>query len=154
MKRLAQLIDEFWIWTELPKEKYGRTDMNKLPIYPELFPKIGEICDVCIEMINAPLTEEEIDLFLMGMAIDSEDEDVLENCLNKGNSMFLHKLVSLGIKHPQSNARWQLAELLRRDIPDQRHFLSVLHNDMDEYVRKRAYNVIYDIQSMEKSETT
>lgn len=144
MNKLALLINEFWLWTQLSKDKWKKTDIGDLPVQPTDFPRIGEICDACIALINMPLSPIDISLFLTGMAIDSEDEDILECCKN-ANDAFLYDLISNGITHPQSEARWQLAELLRRDIPQRDHFLNILSEDLNSYVRNRANMVRIDL---------
>ena len=145
MEVLDQLIYEFWAWTQLPNSFWGDADLANLPIDAVLFPKIGEICDTCIKLINTPLTPDEVNKFLMGLAIDSEDEDILENCMQHADDLFLYNIVSVGISHPQSYARWQLAELLRRPIPQREYYLYILLEDSNEYVRTRANNVARDI---------
>lgn len=145
MDRLNALIDEFWIWTNLPKDQWGCADIGKLQVPSTEFPKVGEICDVCISLINLPLMPEEINLFLMGMAIDSEDEDILDRCKDVANEAFLNIILATGISHSQSEARWQLAELLRRDFSQRDYYLNLLIADSNEYVRKRAKNVMSDL---------
>lgn len=145
MKRLRELIAEFWIWTQLPIELWDKIDISTLPSDSIGFPKIGEICDECISLVNCPLTPDEMDRFLLCMAIDSEDEDILEYCMDHARSDFLHSLISAGVAYPQSHTRWQIAELLRNDVPDRYCFLGSLLADPHPYVRKRAKNVMQEL---------
>lgn len=145
MDSLELLIYEFWEWTELPVDMWHVTDIVYLSKNTFDFPNIGAICNACFGLINAPLTPKEIDLFLMGLAIDSEDEDILEKCKEEASDQFLYKIATRGIHFPQSEARWQVAELLRRQIPNRDYFLNVLLADSHEYVRRRAYNVFCDL---------
>lgn len=152
MNKLKYLIEDFWKWTGLFEHKYGKIDIRDLSTSPVEFPRIGEICDVCFEMINMPLNIFETDLFLMGMAIDSEDEDILNSCKEKANESFLITIISAGILYPQSEARWQIAELLRRYIPHRDIYLNTLLHDPDEYVRRRAQNVFEDLRNKTRDE--
>ena len=147
MDNLVRLLNSFWIWTQLPEEKWGNADLIDLGVDAVLFPLIGEICDECINLINQQLSPEEINMFLMGLAIDSEDEDILNECKDCANDSFLYDIISEGVSHPQSEARWQLAEMLRRPIPQRDYFLKVLLSDTNLYVRKRANNVVRDLEN-------
>ena len=146
MMDLLSLLEEFWAWTELSPEKWWQTDLCCIAADPVLFPKSGAICNVCMELINKDLSSDEIFLFLMGLAINSEDEDILDQLRKTGSDAFIVSLLSAGINHPQSDARWQLAELLRRDISNRMHYLGQLLHDPDEYVRRRACWVLQDIE--------
>jgi hypothetical protein len=146
MMDLLSLLEEFWVWTALSPEKWWQTDLCCIAADPVLFPKSGAICNVCMELINKDLSSDEIFLFLMGLAINSEDEDILDQLRETGSDAFIVSLLSAGINHPQSEARWQLAELLRRNIPNRMIYLNQLLQDPDEYVRRRARWVLQDIE--------
>lgn len=150
MNKLTKLIHDFWSWSRVPQAEWKDTDLMTLKIYPEDFPLVGEICSECIHLVNSPLTPDEMNMFLMGLAIDAEDEDILDYCREAANDEFIHRIVTAGLLHPQSNARWQLAELLRRDIPQRNYFLNRLLNDENPYVRKRAHNVMEDLTQEQK----
>ena len=139
MDALAALLTEFWEWTGIPRDKWDTVDYTNYGIDPVLFPKIGELCEICIGLINAQLTSGEMNMFLTALAIDSEDEDILDACKMYAEDDFIASLVQQGIHHPQSDARWQLAELLRRQIPQRAYFLQQLQSDSNEYVRRRAH---------------
>jgi hypothetical protein len=95
-------------------------------------------------MVNASLTDEEINTFLFCMALDSEDECILDACKESANPEFLSELVRVGVTFPYSEARWQMAELLRGNIPHKTQYLLMLLADSDRYVRKRANNVFQE----------
>jgi hypothetical protein len=97
-------------------------------------------------MINTQLMPNDMRMFLTAMAIDAEDEDILSACKEYAEDDFIYAIVSYGISHPQSEARWQMAELLRRQIKQQDFFLQQLLSDPDAYVRKRTHNVMQDLQ--------
>ena len=145
MDKLILLLDEFWNWTGLPREKWWNVDISDLPIDSTQFDQYGEICNECIKLVNSVLRNDEIQYFLMGLAINSEDEDILDFMKKCASDIFLYNVISIGISYPQADARWQLTELLRREIPERPRFFNILLNDPDEYVRKRAKNIFEDI---------
>ena len=136
---LHRLLEEFWMWTGLFPEKWWVTDITNLPDDPVLFPKHGDLCNTCLELINKPLSAEKQSDFLLALALDDEDEDILDQLKENATEAFLVSLLSQGISYPQSAARWQLAELLRRDIPERAFYLNQLLLDPDEYVLTRLY---------------
>lgn len=145
MDRLKELIHDFWVWAELPEDQWDKTDLFYVTPDPDWFPRMGDVCSECIKKVNHALLPDEIDAFLFGMAINAEDEDILDYCKAFADESFIRMIVSRGVIFPQSEARWQLAELLRKDIEGQLDYLSILQNDPNEYVRRRAQNVIEDI---------
>ena len=148
MKLLNKLISDFWVWTGLPEEMWNRIDIADISIDTSMFPKIGEVCNECNKLVNKELTYAEANAYLFGLALDSEDEDILEYCVNHADVTFIYKVLSLCVSYPHSEARWQIAELLRREIPQRDYFLMVLRADSNEYVRQRANNVINDIRNI------
>lgn len=138
---LLQLVNQFWEWTGYPVN-WRDKDIATLPIDPFSFPQLDDMRNICISFINQSLSIAEINAFLMCMAVDSECECILDACKEKANVDFLIQLIPIGIVHPQSDARWQMAELLKMDIPKNKVYLETLLNDPHPYVRKRAYNVM------------
>ena len=141
MERIKEHIAAFWRWVDAPENlKYGDiTDVTNEPFY---YPGFCEMVSICMSYVNQELSEEELDDFLFCLALDSETEDILDSCKKHGNNAFLTALVERGISYPQIDARWQLAEILRRPLPNREHYLRLLSEDADEYVRRRANNVI------------
>lgn len=145
MDILFQLITEFWAWTELPEINWWSTDIITLEIDPLYFPGFEQIRNICIDMVNMSLTEQDQNIFLLCMALDAEEERILDACKEYGSVSFLQSMLSVGLTHVQSEARWQLAELLRKPIPCREKYLDILLHDSNSYVRQRANNVAYDI---------
>jgi hypothetical protein len=137
----CDFVDAFWDWAEIPQSK-RILDINRFSVDPVEFPMLEQMQRACIACINNDLPVQELDAFLMCLAIDNESERILDACKSQANELFLHQLISNGVNHPQSGARWQIAELLRRDIPDRERYLKMLLQDKDAYVRKRAGNVL------------
>ena len=144
MTTLIEFVNAFWTWTGYA-DRYRGCDIEKLPIDPFNFPLLCQMQQACIDLINKQLSSAETDAFLMCMAIDNECECILDACRKSADESFLLMLVSAGIRHSQPQARWQVAELLRTDIPDRIQLLNLLSRDEDPYVQKRAKNVLCDI---------
>lgn len=142
MSELIQILDEFWEWTG--NSLYWRTkEASRFPFDPLCFPKFDELRNKCIALINTSMSSEEVDAFLVCLALDSEDELILDSCKEFASSLFTSNLLSVGINHMQVGARWQIAELLRKkDIPNKKGYLNRLLKDPHPYVRQRAFNVL------------
>ena len=145
MNNLIAILEDFWMWTGLPQEKWNNVDFRNYGIEPVDYPLIGELCRVCTMLINKDLSDSEMQHFLTALAIDAEDEDVLNACKTQGNNIFLYHMALCGISHIQSEARWQIADLLQLPIQNRNHFLQVLLSDTNAYVRKRANNTALDL---------
>lgn len=146
MCSLKSLLDDFWEWTGTPRSLWGNIDISKLSANPQYYPKFEQLRNKCILMINKSIDTDEYECFLLSMALDNEEEKILDCCKEYANSEFIEGLVSTGISCNQWEARWQIAELLQRQIPNRIGYLHTLCNDANEYVRKRAMNVMYDIE--------
>lgn len=140
MERLNQLIDAFWEWTAVP-EIMKKCDISNLMIEPFCFWGFEEMRKKCISKTNENLTVKDIEAILFCIALDDEEEVLLNHYKENASDTFLYMLVSAGIKFPQTNTRWQIAELLQRPLPNRNCFLAELANDSDPYVRKRTKNV-------------
>lgn len=142
MDTLSSLVRDFWVWTQLPSIKWNNVDISKLPVPVEEFPELSSMQTCCISRINTPLSEDELNKFLLCMAVDNEDEEILDACREVGSMEFISGIIQAGVNHPQPMARWQMAELLRRDIPNRKNYLIQLCCDANAYVKKRAENVL------------
>lgn len=144
MSLIIQLVSQFWDWTEISENQANRS-LSSFNFDPLAFPKFHEMQACCTALINTQLTPEELDAFLTCMALDEEDEEILDGCKALGNDPFISSLVACGVHHRMREARWQIAELLRKNIPGQQDYLELLLHDEDQYVQKRARNVMADI---------
>ena len=140
MRSISHLVEAFWKWTG-KQGHWNGMDITKLSLEPLSFPRFEELRNLCISMINAPLSESELDAFLFCMALDSEEEYILDACKKHANVDFLSMLLRSGMVFPQRETRWQMSELMKGDIPHKKEFLDVLLSDEDAYVRKRAGNI-------------
>ena len=85
MDTLAVLLTEFWKWTGIPQDKWDAVDFMSFGIESVDFPKIGELCQICLSMINTQLMPNDMRMFLTAMAIDAEDEEPGQvRCLPRG----------------------------------------------------------------------
>lgn len=147
MEKLVALLENFWEWTGLDQEKWNKVDFNDAGVDPVDYPLLGEMCQICMGLINKELSSDEMNHFLTALAIDNEDEDVLYACKTRGTDDFLYRMALCGITHRQSDARWQIAELLHLPIRDRNRLLKILLSDSHAYVRKRAENTLWDLNN-------
>ena len=147
MEPLKKLLEEFWVWAGICKEEYATLcDSDLEPFYYPAFDALREACKM---RINTSLKPDEIDDFLTCMALDNEEEILLDWCKTIADDRFLEVLVRSGSCHLQFHARWQIAELLRcRTLPNRDAILTELAADPHEYVRKRAKNAIAYIKEL------
>ena len=141
MRKLLNTMESFWEWTGLGNT-WGDSELDISKVDPLYCPEFEELRNVCISSINLPLSPKEINAFLLCMAFDSEEEYILDACREFARPDFLEILLQTGITFPHSEARWQMAELLKRDIPLKENYLRTLLDDSDPYVRKRANNTL------------
>ena len=148
MTKLSKLIDMFWKWAGCAESWQG-CDITQLPLDPLCFPQFEELRSSCISLINCALSYEELCAFLFCMALDTEEEDILDACKELATNDFLQLLLSEGVFFPQSETRWQMTELIRKEIPDREYYLKILLNDSNAYVRKRAGNIAAQFEKTE-----
>jgi len=145
------MLEDFWKWSGITPEQYAN-DSRALercigmlefdyPNYPELI-QYGK------DIINRrSISIQQMDDLLTILAIDNEDEDILDYIVDHLSLSNLLQCIKQGINHIQPNARWQLAEIISRRKPlNARIYLEKLCCDSNDYVRKRARNVLNLIQ--------
>lgn len=130
----------FWQWAESSPEIYAV--LNRLEDRNETDYCTGGLFIAVKELLKRRnLSDDDYNDILTAMAIDNEVEDILDLCSVFASEQQIEGLVKVGINHIQSNARWQIAELLsRRPIKDAEKYLNMLLCDKNAYVRKRAEN--------------
>ena len=144
MSALVNTVESYWKWTGL----YGNwvdEDIDMQACDPLSCPEFERLKQICISSINQSLSRDEINAFLFCMALDTEDEHILDACRELATVSFVSDLLQIGVTCAYAEARWQMAELLRMDIPKREQHLRTLLYDSDFYVRKRTHNVIDDI---------
>lgn len=138
METLTELIEQFWDWAGISQSAWENENMASLSIEPFYFPKFDRMRNQCYHLVNTSTKREDIRNFLICMALDAEEEHILDYCKKYANKVFLDTLISAGIHFPQFEARWQIAELLKHAFPTQEAYLNILKEDNHPYVRKRA----------------
>ena len=137
---LRELLTRFWSWAGVTEFDYAY-DEQILGEEPFYYPEFDELRGRCIRMINSVVSDEELTDILTCIALDNEEEIVLDALKNTNNMDFVERLVKISISHLQPNARWQIAELLCFcKFPARDGYLRSLCADENEYVKKRARN--------------
>lgn len=142
-KKMDELLKKFWIWFGVTAYDYSKKGSNAKFDKDEFFyPEFNQLIS-CVNdfIVKENLSNSEIESLLTILAIDNESEDVLDMMVDNLSDDMVEKIATIGVNHLQPNARWQIAVLLgRRKIHNYVYFLTILSNDVDEYVRKRAQN--------------
>lgn len=142
MTQLKLLLDEFFSWARYTSSEYaeGKGPFQNRDGYDESdFPKLNELISSALDLLNCDkIDQDDMNDFLTALAIDNESKWILD-CCSKASDQFVMQLVKHGFNHEQLEARWQIAELLRRrSIPERMYYLKQLLQDPQEYVRRRA----------------
>mgnify|MGYP000056639152 CR=1 FL=1 len=139
------LLYDFWKWAEITPQEYAEKGIPLMSEKAEFnYPHFGELIDYAeMLLLHQKLSKEEMTDALTIMALDNENEDVLDYAADNASNALVLELVSLGVTFPQPNTRWQIAELAYRRRPNGfEDFLKLLLCDPDSYVRKRAGNCL------------
>jgi len=142
---MLQSLQDFWAWAEITPEEYAKNGIDLLSEKaPFNYPNFDFLIEYCCESIQKDfLTDKEIDDILTIMALDNETQDVLDMLEKKLPQQFEQRLIHIGLKHLQHEARWQLAELIYRRQPEgYEKYLRILAKDEHAYVQKRAKNAL------------
>ena len=106
-------------------EEYAKYGADSLADKPEFyFPRFQELlndCETLLKCDNLPM--EEIDDILTIMALDNENEWVLDTIERVASDALVAQVVKSGIQHLQPNARWQVAKLAARRKAAHYHIL-------------------------------
>ena len=138
---IKALLSEFWKWANVSFDEY-RTDETvfykkyHLVIEEFSFPKWNELLQAAKEQISEGSCSE--DVFTV-LALDNEREELLDFIEENTTDSQLEALARNAISFPLWNARWQIAEILkRRDTSFSNEYLLLYQKDPVEYVRRRA----------------
>lgn len=138
--RLGDMLSLFWSWAGYDARNFSTDGFTyadeKEPFY---FPGLSEMRKLCYECENGILSEKEAEDYLTCMALDNEEEYILDHCAECAPDEFILTIAQASLNHTQWHARWQIAELLgRRKIPQWEVLLYRLSQDSHPYVRQRA----------------
>ncbi|MDP4145722.1 MAG: HEAT repeat domain-containing protein [Bacillota bacterium] len=139
---LRRELDEFWEWQGLTSEEYisGVKYLRCEEFYYPRWINLTQYAEKAIGILRrgerSPIL---INLILEIMAIDNEDETVMENCEQLLETEYLKDLSEAALRFPMYEARWQIAELLGRNNNDNcKRFLIDFVQDEHKYVQRRA----------------
>ena len=151
---MRDLITEFWLWLNISKEEYmsmsEKQESSNYVDYEEyMFPFWEDLIDeIRNEIDDEKLDLQSIDKILTVMALDNENEDVLDYIVDNASDEYVEYIVQNGSDCLYYNARWQLAEILgRRKTRNWKELIAFLLSDKNPYVAKRANNVWEDFNT-------
>lgn len=121
--------------------------MGMLNWEPFLYPEFDLLRNRCINLFRSGVSDEELNDCLTCLALDNEEEIILDELKEIMDDALLERYVKAGVHHLQPEGRWQIAELLCcRDIPNREEYLRILCCDKDAYVVKRAKNAVEELK--------
>ena len=143
------LLDEFWRWLAISPEEYIQI-IEKCSVSNNIeefaFPQWNELLKQAENsIVNEHLDNSSMDNVLVVMALDNENEDILDYIVDNTSHMYINKFVRHGMRTPFSHARWQIAEILgrRKPLGWEEHLLT-LCADKNQYVAKRARHILHN----------
>ena len=149
--RLEAILLRFWAWAGYDADSFAKDEVNCCRVNePFDFPGIGEMRELCYALETDIPSDREAEDYLTCMALDNEDEVILDHCAAHAPDAFVEKIALAALKHQQFEARWQAAEMLgRRKIPGREQLLNQFLQDPHSYVRRRAKNALINCGEME-----
>ncbi len=143
-------IEGFWKWAEITSDEYSKSGMSTAKGKQEFeFPDFDNMIIYAKNLLNKnPLSQDDVNDFLTVMALDNENEDVLDYAVRYATAEQIRQLANTCIMFKQPHAKWQMAELVfRTKIEGYCDYLHLLSADSDEYVRKRANHCIKQLHT-------
>ncbi len=145
MSRLNELIidlQNFWQWADTDISNY---EINGIPNgieeieYPGWENLISTSQKLILDLEKGEYSDQIILLLLEIMALDNENEDILDMCGSILSRNSLELLITKGVSFHLSHARWQIAELIgKKKDKNWQNYLLLLINDSNKYVQRRA----------------
>ena len=149
---LKALLCRAWDWLGVSSDGYAQSGYSGDEEY--LFPEWDKLLRATEELVLQEAVDAVNDIWT-AVALDNEEENLLDFISESASDAFVDQLIAVIPDHPQPNARWRAAELIRRRSSDAGiQVLQVLIHDVDSYVRKRAqgaYDSLTPVSERKKS---
>ena len=150
LEKLHAELEAFYSWAGSinPGGEYDPVQVHIDDVY--LYPRWDDILHLTYEAVkilsNKYACSELIEIVLQVMALDHEDEDVLDRCEEELHAEAALNLTKYGVEHPCFETRWQIAEFIRRkNDPLLKDYLVFLLKDTHTYVQRRALLAMVEI---------
>lgn len=140
--QLRNELENFWLWANQTSYEYAKHIWKQKQEEWE-YPNWNRLMNLTIEVIkdinNGEKSKQLVDCILEVMALDNEDEQILDECEGRLTYNDMSYIVPVAIVHMQSEARWQIAELLGRyKNLNASEYLRRFVEDENKYVQRRA----------------
>ena len=146
---MCTILEDFWRWSGITPDMYEDQGFTILAPKCEFdYPGFDNLLNYAKKIfVDASSSRESLYDALTIMALDNENEEILDFVECTCTDTIVNLLVDIGVGHLQHEARWQIAELLYRRKPyGYMQKLQILSQDSHPYVRKRAANIIGYLQ--------
>lgn len=143
LQELNRELDEFWSWAETTREAYEQNSssfsIEDVCLYPEWDKILHLTGGLIAELATNPDSEAKIEAVLLVMALNNEDQDILDRCEEGLRGEAAWQVIQRGAVFHAYETRWQIAEWIRRsDQAEWNGVLETLLKDDDNYVQRRA----------------
>ena len=135
-------IDLYWKWSRVSEDKYSKDEWI-IESQEWEYSNWGQLMNLALKAIrnieNGDFAKDIAEVMLTVMALDNEDEKLLDECEIILSDKALEYVAQSALEHRQWQARWQVAELLgRKHERIWEKFLLKFINDSNKYVQRRA----------------
>lgn len=144
--KLDGQLAKFWKWAGMTVEEYEAKAASDIVTQDEwegnypYWKDLERAFDEELLVYNDTPNEESANLILQALAIDNESEIMLNKIETELTSGPQSQLIMIGSEFILSNARWQIADLLKEvDVPNKIDVLiKMIVSDKNKYVKRRA----------------
>lgn len=140
MTKLREELDKFWIWASMTPIEYSKKNIGgewetEYPYWDGIYRNVE------LEIKSIENTDNKMHLvenILEAMAIDNESENIIG--VIEENADIAPLIIKKGCCYYQPEARWQIAELIKRLglSGEINSLIEMIANDEDKYVQRRA----------------
>lgn len=149
-------LEDFWKWIGKSPQEYAEYGIDYRSYYDRVevkFPKFEKLKNYAFEIVDKNInSKDELNDLLTIMALDNEQQGILDYIEEHSSNEQLEKLVKIGLFHLQKEARSQLCVLIFRRRPtDYKSSLLILSKDIKESVKRRAVITLHYLNKDMKS---
>lgn len=143
LQELNRELDEFWSWAGTTREAYERNSssfwIEDVCLYPEWDKILRLTGELIADLETNPNSEAKIEAVLTVMALNNEDQDILDRCEEGLHGEAARQVIRRGAVFHAYETRWQIAEWIRRSgQAEWNGILEMLLKDDHNYVQRRA----------------
>lgn len=146
-----KLID-FWNWSGIAFDKYDKQSSTLDETLYDEWDNLISLTREAVMLLKVVPQKKDIDILVKSilevLALDHENESLLDFCEKELESTELEWLIRASILFPLYGSRWQMAEVIRRKKnKGWLKYALILTNDSNKYVQRRALLSLVNLDS-------